>query len=371
MPHFSFGPAIAPHRVPTQQRFGRLPPLGHVRKNSGSLDWRWPVLGGTGLGAAATIVAVTAATHQMMNSRGVRALSFAGSTIYVSRLRSLRADAEALETLENALRAEWGTFGLLGFSSIEEMRNACGKMVFVAYRQGDNGVTPVAILQTTLLDVAGDAGRLAARHPSFLDLTSKASLRDAQLIGGDTAVLLQITVIDEGLRRGGLGSLLRDTALTMLDRSVDYALTTTPIDVNPGGTEPSFDDPSTFTSAMRFHARGGAVPVLRLSGYKTDPTGESPRHSTDVVAMRYERNAEGQWPMVRPRNLHAGQWKFGPDVSAARRHAVDQIEHGLDASRSALARALQVAGGAVPRPRRSETAEDKIRGVPKLRPFVH
>jgi hypothetical protein len=40
------------------------------------------------------------------------------------------------------------------------------------------------------VNIAGESRRLAAFHPSFFDLTSEESLRDAQLIGGDTAVLL-------------------------------------------------------------------------------------------------------------------------------------------------------------------------------------
>jgi hypothetical protein len=194
----------------------------------------------------------------------------------VSRLADLRLSAETAETFASTLYEEWGSFGLLGFDNLEQMFVECGDTIFVAHEQGEYGPSPLAVLQTTLLNVGGDPKRLAALFPSFADLTSVDALRQAAHSGGDTAVLLQITVIHEGMRRGGLGSLLRDTALDMLDRSVNYALTTTPVDPGTDNAEISLDDATSFTAAMRFHARGGAEPTIFLPASSGLPMTRNP-----------------------------------------------------------------------------------------------
>src|SRR5690606_24764028 len=61
------------------------------------------------------------------------------------------------------------------------------------------------------------------------------------------------------------------------------------------------DDPSTYTPAMRFHARGGANPARLLPGYKTPAEGDpETNHGSDVVVMRYARDENGEWPAKRP-----------------------------------------------------------------------
>jgi hypothetical protein len=113
-------------------------------------------------------------------------------------------------------------------------------------------------------------------------------------------VLLQITTLGPTDRGGGLGSLLRNAVLNMLPDQVLYALTTTPVDgTKTESIDP--DDPSTYSPAMRFHARGGANPARILPGYKTpeDPNVET-SHGRDIVVMRYARDAEGVWPAKRP-----------------------------------------------------------------------
>jgi hypothetical protein len=81
---------------------------------------------------------------------------------------------------------------------------------------------------------------------------------------------------------------------------VEYALTTTPVD---GASTESIDpeDPSTYTPAMRFHARGGANPARILTGYKTpQPGAPETTHGQDIVVMRYARDDSGAWPAKRP-----------------------------------------------------------------------
>jgi hypothetical protein len=90
----------------------------------------------------------------------------------------------------------------------------------------------------------------------------------------------------------------------MLGDEVRFALTTTPVDREGGATGVNVIDPETFTGAMKFHARGGAVPALILPGFKVpaDPTATS-SHGADVVVMRYARDATGAWPAPRPEDL--------------------------------------------------------------------
>ena len=81
---------------------------------------------------------------------------------------------------------------------------------------------------------------------------------------------------------------------------MEYALTTTPVD---GAKAESVDaeDASTYTPAMRFHARGGANPSRILLNYKTPAADATPTaHGRDIVVMRYARDENGAWPAKRP-----------------------------------------------------------------------
>ena len=50
----------------------------------------------------------------------------------------------------------------------------------------------------------------------------------------------------------------------------------------------------------RFHARGGANPVLVLPAFKRTQQPGMSTHGSDIVVMRYERDDEGAWPVAMP-----------------------------------------------------------------------
>jgi hypothetical protein len=218
----------------------------------------------------------------------------------VVHLSDLRGETECLQAIEAGLRGEWGPYAFLGFDGIDEMAARAGETIFVVIKREGDDVVPRGIVQTMLGDFHGDPAELVAAYPSFTDLTSRDSWKRSRRKGGDTAVLLQITTLGPTERGGGLGSLLRNAVLNMLDKQVKYALTTTPIDgIATGTLNPA--DPSTYSAAMRFHARGGARPTIVLPGYKTpDPPTGATSHGHDVVVMRYERDPSGVWPAPRP-----------------------------------------------------------------------
>jgi hypothetical protein len=60
------------------------------------------------------------------------------------------------------------------------------------------------------------------------------------------------------------------------------------------------EDNSTFTAAMRFHARGGASPVLVLPAFKRTQQPGASSHGSDIVVMRYLRDEESAWPVAMP-----------------------------------------------------------------------
>jgi hypothetical protein len=215
----------------------------------------------------------------------------------IEKLADLRYDAEALATIERGLRDEWGSFALLGFESVEAMAAEAGQTIFVARQREDDVLTVRAVVQTMFIDAHGEAERLREEYPTFQALTSREAWRRSRKRGGDTAVLLQITVFDE--RGGGLGSLLRNTALNLLPKEVSYALTATPLDVRRGKGKVHLGDEKTYTPAMRFHARAGAEATIILPGYKADAEAGS-KHGEDVVVMRYARDGWGEWPAPKP-----------------------------------------------------------------------
>jgi hypothetical protein len=176
------------------------------------------------------------------------------------------------------------------------MLDRAGDTIFVVVERDASGVSARGIVQTILADVHGDAALLQETYPDFAALTSAESWKRARHRGGDTAVLLQITTLVQSKRGGGIGSLLRNAVLNMLDARVAYALTMTPVD---GATldEVNLEDPKTYTAAMRFHARGGAVPARIIPSYKlpsADPAAS--KHGSDIVVMRYARDEAGVWP---------------------------------------------------------------------------
>jgi hypothetical protein len=258
---------------------------------------------GAGGGAVLAAAAVAAAAWHEVEHRRVAFAEFRNAPIRVSRLSDLRNDAERLALIDAALRKEWGHSSLLGFSSVEQMLTQAGSTIFIAQLMHGDQCLPVAALQTTLVDVGGDPQRLLAAFPSFAELSSAEAMHNAAQRGGDTAVLLQIAVFDKGQRGMGIGSHLRDAGLNLLDASVKHALTITPVDLGLGDRELCLDDPSTFTPAMRFHGSGGAEATLHLSDYKRIPDGSTSSHGSDVVVMRYSRDARGFWPLGEPSML--------------------------------------------------------------------
>ena len=278
---------------------------------------------------AVSAVAATMAWREIERRRVLRA-DLPESSVRVERLADLRYDRESLAAVERGLRVEWGEFALLGFESVEEMAAQAGATTFVARRREGDSFAVKAALQAILVDAHGDPGVLREEHPTFRALTDGESWRRSRRRGGDTAVLLQITVFDQEERGGGLGSLLRNAVLNMLAKDVRYALTTTPVDRPKRGRRLRLDDAATYTPAMRFHVRGGAEATEVLPGYKVG--GES-SHGADVVVMRYARDEAGEWPVTRP---------------AMRLHSAGPMEERLTRTARRLA-ALRVRRPTLPR----------------------
>jgi len=249
---------------------------------------------GGALLAASAIAA--AAWHEWAHRRVLRA-GLPEAHIRVERLSDLRGDTRSLEAVEAGLRKEWGAFGLLGFENIWEMAKEAGPTIFIASIVEDGLKTPVGALQTIRGDYHGDPELLREEYTDFASLTGHDAWRKSQRKGGDTAVLLQITVFAKDGRGGGLGSLLRDAVLHMLPDEVHFALTTTPADADAV----EIANAKTFNPAMRFHAKGGATPTLLLPGFKRPGADETPSpHGQDVMVMRYARDDEGHWSVPEP-----------------------------------------------------------------------
>jgi hypothetical protein len=255
-------------------------------------------VGGAIVGTAAT---VAVAAWQEFEHRRIDFADLTEVPVRVERLSELKHDAEALALIEAGLKKEWGHFGLLGFESIHDMLAQAGGSIFIALLQEGDKFLPKAALQTTVGDFGGDPEALRHAFRSFDELTSAGAMHGALRKGGDTALLLQITVFDQENRGIGIGSLLRDAGLNLLDESVKYALTMTPVDVAPGKPALDISDTATYTPAMRFHGKGGALPTIGLPAYKTPPEGESSGgHGHDIVVMRYSRDDDGAWPVEAP-----------------------------------------------------------------------
>jgi hypothetical protein len=245
--------------------------------------------------AAAAVASAWDRTHKR-----VTGAVLTETDLRVERLSDLRQESEMLAEIQQGLEREWGSFAFLGFKDVYEMAVEAGRTTFVVVERGEESASARGIVQTTLTDVHGDPELLEEAYPSFQSLTAPEAWRNARHHGGDTAVLLQITTLGPTERGGGIGSLLRNAVLNMLPKHVKYALTTTPVD---GTKAESIDteDTSTFTPAMRFHARGGANPTRILPGYKTPAPDATPTaHGQDIVVMRYARDDEGNWPAKRP-----------------------------------------------------------------------
>jgi hypothetical protein len=251
--------------------------------------------------AVSAASAIAAAAAYEFEHRRVSRADLNESHVRIQRLWDLRAERENIESIGEALYAEWGASAFLGFEDIGEMAAKAGQGIFVAQRRLEDGAMQTAVLQTLRARVEGDPEKLRDAFPSFADLTSLDTWHSAEHKGGDTVVLLQITTLGRQERGGGLGSLLRNAALHMQPPEVKYALTTTPVDSAPGSVL-KLDDPTTYTPAMRFHIRGGAAPTIVLAGYKakTDEDGEPLKHAGDVVVMRYARLDDGTWKAPRP-----------------------------------------------------------------------
>jgi hypothetical protein len=250
---------------------------------------------------AASAAAVAASAWELEHRRVRRAdLTDQETDLRVEKLSDLRYESDLLDAIERGLSDEWGEFAFAGFKDVREMLARAGDTIFVVVERGPEGVSARGIVQTILADVHGDAALLQETHRDFASLTSPDSWKRSRKDGGDTAVLLQITTLVQSKRGGGVGSLLRNAVLNMLEGRIAYALTTTPVD-GAALADIDIDDPKTYTAAMRFHARGGASPARTLPGYKLpagDPQGN--KHGSDIVVMRYARGESGEWPTPRP-----------------------------------------------------------------------
>ena len=255
------------------------------------------ISGKRGILVAAAATAAAASAWETGHRR-VRRADLTETGARIERLSDLRYDKQALETIATGLEDEWGEFAYLGFKNIRDMLSKAGDTIFVVVERDESGATALGVVQTILTDVHGDAAALEEAYPDFGALTSLESWKRSRTHGGDTVVLLQITTLVKSKRSGGIGSLLRNAALNMLDARVSYALTTTPVDGALLG-DVDVELPKTYTAAMRFHARGGAGPARTLPGYKK-PLGEATKHGEDVVVMRYARDESGEWPAPRP-----------------------------------------------------------------------
>jgi hypothetical protein len=250
---------------------------------------------------AASAAAVAASAWELEHRKVSRAdLTDEEFDLRVEKLSDLRYEAGVLDAIEQGLREEWGEFAFLGFKDVREMLSKAGDTIFVVVERSEGGISARGIVQTILTDVHGDAALFQETHPDFTALTSAESFKHSRGKGSDTAVMLQITTLIQSNRGGGVGSLLRNAVLNMLDGRVAYALTTTPVD-GAAIADVNVEDPKTYTPAMRFHARGGAVPARKLPGYKLGAgDAEANKHGTDVVVMRYARDENGEWPAPRP-----------------------------------------------------------------------
>jgi hypothetical protein len=253
-------------------------------------------------GALIAASAVAAFAWRELEHRRVTSADLTETGLKVETLWDIRDDAARLAQIEGALREEWGEYALLGFSSAERMATLAGRWILVASDAESH--RPLGALQTTLVEAAGDPARLREQYPTFEDLTQPKVWARARRHGGDTAVLLQITIFGRNERGAGLGSLLRNAALHMQDRHVRFALTMTPIDGDARRLD--LQDESTFTPAMRFHARGGAQATAILPAFKRWVTDGEDRHGEDVAVMRYVRDGSGSWPAPKPEmRLHS------------------------------------------------------------------
>jgi len=257
--------------------------------------------GRRGVFFAASAAAVAASAWEIEHRKVRRAdLTDEDSDLRVEKLSDLRYEAAVLDAIAASLSDEWGEFAFLGCKDLREMLRRAGDTIFVVVERDASGVSARGIVQTILADVHGDAALFQETYPDFATLTSPESWKRSRSKGGDTAVMLQITTLVQSKRGAGVGSLLRNAVLNMLEGRVAYALTTTPVD-GAALADINVEDPKTYTPAMRFHARGGAAPARTLPGYKL-PSGdtEANKHGSDVVVMRYARDETGDWPSPRP-----------------------------------------------------------------------
>lgn len=288
-------------------------------------DWRHDVAKtASRTGALVAASAMAAVAWHELEHRRVRRAELTDAHVRVERLSDLRDDRQALEAIARGLGEEWGPFAFLGFEDVALMAAEAGESIFVASEVGRSSRTPLAVLQTIILDCHGDPNWLRAAYPKFQELTGAQTWRLSRSHGGDTAILLQITTLGRDERGAGLGSQLRNAALHMLPKEIRYALTTTPVDVGPDKPELDIADAKTFTPAMKFHARGGAEPTVVLLKFKAPADRRrrgAGRHGSDVVVMRYVRDAEGNWSAPRP---HMRLRSMGP-IEQRLVHTADRL----------------------------------------------
>ena len=188
-----------------------------------------------------------------------------------------------------------------------------GKTCFVARNTSGD---PVGVLQTRLVDVAGNPEKLVEQYPTFNDLTSYGTWEDAKNSEGDTVVCMQITTLGE--RRKDIGSALRNAVLYIMPRDVKYALTTTPVrtfipegeDIHDELLEKGFFGEASAELPLRFHYKSGAL----AAGYERAYKRLDIRHGEDVVFMRYVRDEGGNWQDIPPDGIELKKARILPKL---------------------------------------------------------
>ncbi len=251
---------------------------------------------GTGVFAIASAVAA-AAWHEHDNREIVSAEL---PDLLLQRLYDIRGEQDSMGLIEEKLPEEWGRqYGFLGFDDVCQMANIAGHSIYIARTIEDGKLSlPKVTLQTIRVNVHGDSKTLTSLYPTWMDLVSRENFERARKYGGDTLILLQIDVFDE--KNAGIGSRVRNVVFYCSPPEIEHVRSTTPID-GKSVDQINLSDSKTYTSSMRFHARGGAVPMMIKEGYKSPVANE--RHGADIVFMGYDRDANHNWPTPKPENL--------------------------------------------------------------------
>ena len=230
-------------------------------------------------------------------------------TMAIDTLYNMRDERRALATIARGLQEEWGAFGPKDNSEMNRMVDGAGNRVYVGREVLDRQLgSPLIVLQTGVADVKGEPHRLTEKHPTYCHITSGETWTGFGEMKGDTALLLQITTLDEDARNNGIGSVFRGGVLSVLDDSIRWALTTTPVPRDFYDKLVSSAVPLeelehgvlAFPPAVRFHYNGGGR-IAGISGnYKLPYAGREQlgcgrQSNTAVAFLRYSRAPDGKW----------------------------------------------------------------------------